>query len=102
MLLDKLKMIVKYKVEPDDVYILIDDKPVIDTLNEIERQAATAADIIINQKYNINYDDFKRAERIIYWKAGEDKNAVFIVGIAWMPGNNIQPFEGRVLAPRIN
>jgi hypothetical protein len=102
MLFDKLKLMVKYKVEPDDVNILIDDKPVIDTLNEIERQAATAADIIINQEYDLNHHDFERAERVIYWKAGEDKNAVFIMGIAWMSASNVQLFEGRILAPGIN
>jgi hypothetical protein len=98
MLYDKLKIIERYNIHPDDARIIIDEKPVIDTLGD-NKHALLMADINITDVTGINTNELKQAERVIYWKTDEDETVVNIIGIVWINAGETKLFKGEVLAP---
>jgi hypothetical protein len=99
MLKDKLKIIVKYSVHPDDVRFIVDEKPVIDTLNKNNKYALLMADIEIDDQFMVSKHEINNSERVMYWKLKENKVEVDIIGIAWVTIGKIKMFEGRILTP---
>jgi hypothetical protein len=99
MLLDKLNLIVKYSIDPNDVKFLIDEEPVIDTINEKDKHALMMADMLIDEKSNIGADEIKNSKRVIYWKTSDEENAVSILGILWTDDKTPLIFKGHILPP---
>jgi hypothetical protein len=99
MLNDKLKIIGKYNIHPDDVKFIVPEKPIIDTANEASRRALLMANMEIDDTSLISIDEIKNSKRVMYWKMQENKADVDIAGIAWMDNGISKFFEGRILSP---
>lgn len=98
MLYEKLLFAVKYKVHPDDIKLLVNENPVIDTINDADKNALMIADIIVDVS-NIEAAALKNAMRVIYWKNPGKEHQNKIVGLAWMNEKTISLFEGHILSP---
>ncbi|MGA2822667.1 MAG: hypothetical protein ABSE72_03990 [Bacteroidales bacterium] len=98
-LYEKLNIVIKYHIEPDDIKFIIKEKPIIDTIDESQRQAMLMAEIKINNKTLTEVKKIKNALRIMYWKISEEIKSVKIVGIVWFDKTHVEIFEGEVFEP---
>jgi hypothetical protein len=99
MLYNKLELAIKYKIRPDDIKLLVEEKPLIDTVNDVEKRALMMADMVIDDKSTIKAGELKTAMRVIYWKMNNKELQNKIVGLAWMNNGLIHLFEGHILSP---
>jgi hypothetical protein len=100
MLKDKLHLVIKYNIQPEDINTLIDEKPVIDTIDETDKNALLMADIIVDSTSDVGIAEIKKAKRVIYWKLSGTANAVNVAGIVWINDDTAHSFKGKILPPR--
>ena len=99
MLSDKLNIISKYNIHPDDVKFIVREKPIIDTANEASRRALLVANMEIDNASLISMDEIRNSKRVMYWKIRENKADVDIAGIVWMDNGTCKLFKGRISSP---
>ena len=99
LLRKKMALVAKYGIQPEDVAILIDENPVINTLKEGDRLSLLSADLLIDEEDPSHVEKIINANHIIYWKLKDQKSSVKITGIAWMRNGEITLFSGGILAP---
>lgn len=92
----KLKLAIKYRIQPEDIGDVIDDEPVVNTLKEGNREAFLMSDFVIKKNTSFDVDN---AQHFMYWKLKEEKSSVKVAGIAWMKNGEILLFDGEILAP---
>ena len=92
----QLELVVKYNIQPEDVAVLISEKPVINTLNEGDKMAFLMSDFVTEGNLQ---QDVKNAEHIMYWKVKEEERNVKVTGIAWFSNMKVVLFNGRILEP---
>ena len=96
-LYDKLQVAARYNMQADDVRLLIDEEPIIDTINATDKNTLMIADLSLKEG---SVERMRKAIRVIYWRADyEEDRDVTIAGLAWKENNNVSFFAGKVLTP---
>jgi hypothetical protein len=95
-LYEKLQLVARYNMQADDVRLIIDEEPIIDTINARDKNTLMIADLSLKEG---SVENIRKATRVIYWGVSDEVRDVTIAGLAWEENNNVSFFVGEVLTP---
>lgn len=86
-------------MQPEDIRLMIDGLPVVDTQYERDKNTLQMADYELNNESGISLAEMKKSIRVIYWKIDDNQHQDTIAGVAWPQKDKAIFFSGKVLAP---
>ena len=95
----KLQLAAKYNMHADDVRMMIDEIPIIDTQHERDRNTIRIADFELKEESAITVVSIKKSLRVIYWNSNDKQYDASIAGLAWPENEKAVFFSGKVLDP---